>query len=1185
MERPGGQEPDVLSTRLNDRHHSGAPVFTSRLAQRKSFAPRHEFKENMQEHHQQHPASRLPVPSKSPSPEPPRSSSAHSATRIPRPTPLQQQQQQQASRASPNARRPLSFTEAYRMAEEEEQEAMRGSPSPAPRSWRHPRAGGDEHNSSNEQRMRALLNQAPLTLGRRHSSRHSSSGSRGAAADDDDARSSAGSVGSRASDLSDEAVERRMRQYELDRLRMEGVRGQQQQQQQHNGGLARNSPGRALTERERPLERTTSNGGLEVPASSSHRPRSWGQEGKVDSKWLRRAISSPGQSQGSENVVPDGRFGYRPRSPAVNATADKAPTTLRPATVPPRPFSPSKSFAWQADADFTAGDLQVSESPRVTTSRGYASRQRNTKLDEIRQLEIEAELKFPSEDDSVEVQPQLHPETHHREKQASPASRIAKRTNTKLDEIRAREIESLSRRALATARLDEIREKNSNFRSPSPEVERKPPAEPEREPNPGGRSKGEEESQERSVLEEEGEQIPNTPITIFRTMKNNKSHGADAEPSREDSSERENKAPEEERRRSSSHSREDSRDVLRRLSKAASSSPLPDEPAPRERERGKGKAMPESVKDTVKDNERKAASRKEKPSASSPADNEDPPKASVGFADELKRVPSVESASTKRSSKVYSDVDPIDRIEGEAKLFAPLDNYSEKGSTRAPSPGPNGDEDDDDDDGGANAMDETPKAKRPDPQTMPTPKVTGAYVETPVTVKVDKTWDEPAEGSKPDLTKPIPSVAVASFLRERPTRSRRSDNSRSEPVNGGNGSSNRGEAGRSSSVSSSARRSRSIPRSKSPLINSAKPPSVRDDLMEIHRQNQIDDSTLDDFAELMASANLQIPADVALRALEADVDDDDNDDSDEQQEKKEKQKQKAAAQTITTKRETELETFDRMNSRLQSGLLGIQTAKRGIERLEDQVSHAQVQTPAVAAGEKAKLKAEDECHICTTTAATAAASPQQAPATYLHLRLPTLYRRNPLRLTLLGLAALLLALWLAAESAACARYCRPEYCAPGRDCAWSPDDPSFGAALPVKLDQWVAGGRGRRLAQALAEPAWDLWADARDLLAGVDAAGLDTRGMTPAERRAHRRRLRRKGFVRGWEEPRGPAEREKLEAWRAVGKAARRAREAREAGYEDAMGMGMGSGGGGGGAGQDEERMGGDEKVSPPGWF
>jgi len=68
------------------------------------------------------------------------------------------------------------------------------------------------------------------------------------------------------------------------------------------------------------------------------------------------------------------------------------------------------------------------------------------------------------------------------------------------------------------------------------------------------------------------------------------------------------------------------------------------------------------------------------------------------------------------SRKSSPDIDPEQRIAAEAKLFELQDNKSEKNS-RSLSP--------------AEVLEETPKARKTDPLLLPTPKVTGAYIETP----------------------------------------------------------------------------------------------------------------------------------------------------------------------------------------------------------------------------------------------------------------------------------------------------------------------------------------------------------------------------------------------------------------------------------------------------------------------
>jgi hypothetical protein len=144
----------------------------------------------------------------------------------------------------------------------------------------------------------------------------------------------------------------------------------------------------------------------------------------------------------------------------------------------------------------------------------------------------------------------------------------------------------------------------------------------------------------------------------------------------------------------------------------------------------------------------------------------------------------------------------------------------------------------------------------------------------------------------------------------------------------------------------------------------------------------------------------------------------------------------------------------------------------------------------------------------------------------------------------------------------CHYYCRPEYCAAGQVCDWSPDDPYFGYAIPVKLDQWTTGGQGRALAARLGEEASDWLADAWDSLTGTDIAAVDTRYLTFEQKRQHRRRLRKRGLVRPWREP--PEHKAKLDAWRS----AREVREAREMGYAE----------------EEDESMSGDEAVKGSFW-
>jgi hypothetical protein len=330
----------------------------------------------------------------------------------------------------------------------------------------------------------------------------------------------------------------------------------------------------------------------------------------------------------------------------------------------------------------------------------------NTRLDEIRQLEIESAVRFSNSPPRGLGNEAVDEIAGNGGTGASPSDpRYVERTNRKIDEIRAREIESLSRRALAKARLDEIRERNSESRSPSPEVVRKPS--PERLQGTTMGKKDSDKDGRRHSSSEEGEHIPNTPVTVFRhsTKARLEDKTGPGIGNQDDAV-----LPSEDRR--DSISKGDSRDVLRRLARVASLSPAPETRAI------------ESEREVKRGGDKTTASKTEGASETKGVDNIKP---TVGFAG-LQRDPSTDSLSSKRSSMARSDTDPTERIEGEMKLFAPMENHSERGSVRAPSPEAEEDE---------GKFDETPRPAKIDPLTLPTPKVTGAYVETPASVMVD----------------------------------------------------------------------------------------------------------------------------------------------------------------------------------------------------------------------------------------------------------------------------------------------------------------------------------------------------------------------------------------------------------------------------------------------------------------
>ncbi|UNI23861.1 hypothetical protein JDV02_009654 [Purpureocillium takamizusanense] len=818
--------------------------------------------------------------------------------------------------------------------------------------------------------------------------------------------------------------------------------------------------------------------------------------------------------------------------------------------------SPHKSFGWgDFDEDFTGGDLQISDSPRIKvgSNKPFAHRpslisseeklairsptrltqpgSHNTKLDEIRDRERELTSKVLAEGPQPRQRNSHLDEIRAREKLAEqqipvPNRNLPRPKNTKLDDIRQRENEGLSRKAWAAARLEEIREQNSMSRSLSPE-EARPQSSGEVQAKTPGRIA----TRSKSTYEGGGERIPDTPVTVY---KNQRTTGlvARAEPSTAAGGGPATENPDK---------NSDSYDWLRRLARATSESPLPEAEGKQKAERKP--EQPRSEQDTADDRlpkpvpSRRPSSDERKPALSTTTNGRnDNPRLTVGFAG-IPREQSSDSAKSKRSS-LHSDQDPTDRYDSEMKLFAPHDNHSERGSVRAPSPPPESDVED-------KVTEATPKPPRPDPLTMPTPKVTGAYVETPATMKVDRLPEDAtipnAAGGK------VQPLAIFGDKKAGIARRSQDYDSASDPGVGDK---------RDSEATTTKRRprSRSLPRRRPPLKNSAKPPSVRDDLLELQRMHNIDDSTMDDLEDILTGRKAASPKlEQILKEIPPSAD--------KPTVKRESTEEVAPPSKKVSSDEDEAEgesaLFDRLTQRLRTGLLGIRSAKMGIERLEDRFTHAEkrssspgpdaTKTQAVTQPTKGNMytkpaKHDEQCPDCL-----AKPGPE---ASYIHLPIPRLYTTTPqFRFTLIGLVLFILSIWYAAESAMCARYCRPTSCSPSKPCIFSYDDPTFGSALPVKLDQWTTGGHGRELVAWAAEELGDWAADVEDALRGRHITDVPLQGMPTEQRRRHRRRLLKKGFLRPPPDP-TPEQQATWDSWRQTRLARERAEEAREMGYE-----------------------------------
>ncbi|KFZ17838.1 hypothetical protein V502_04386, partial [Pseudogymnoascus sp. VKM F-4520 (FW-2644)] len=354
----------------------------------------------------------------------------------------------------------------------------------------------------------------------------------------------------------------------------------------------------------------------------------------------------------------------------------------------------------------------------------------------------------------------------------SPQLRIR---NTKLDEVRAREREGMSKHTVAMARLEEIRERLSEDRSMSPQVQKTAVKEPTKIPSPVVRNPAyRRTSTESFEIVESGKSLEAGPATgrLFGEIKGAKTEPKEIQRGRRSRSRerpvvsRESPSPikqdepdhfhektilEEEgeqipgtpitifrntERPQDGHKREDSYDTLRRLAAIASPSPSP---------------VPLKVEDQ-------------------------PPQ------DTRRRRPISQAPDSKRHSRSTSlpksDIDPEERIAAEKDLFEIPDSKSERNSMREPSPV---DEDEP-------PEQETPRPKqKQNPLTMPTPVVTGAFIETPApTVRHSrirarsppsekenhKPDTKPSQPSQPKSKAPSPPRRSSSSSSRSPSRSR-----------------------------------------------------------------------------------------------------------------------------------------------------------------------------------------------------------------------------------------------------------------------------------------------------------------------------------------------------------------------------------------------------------------------------
>ncbi|KAG5975756.1 hypothetical protein E4U55_007573 [Claviceps digitariae] len=1233
--------------------------------------------------------------------------------------------------------RPLSITEAFRIAEEEQQEAERqrqlgGSPSPAPRPWRA-RPGQPQ----DEIRARQLLAEDHLD------SKSRTLSSNVAAMRQNDLRST-GASGLGATGATDR---------EADGLAAAAA-------------AAAGSPNRF---------------GASNP-SLQDRINEW--------RTTSRPVLHPARTGTSPEDVAE--FSGNGRLPALVPGIEDVPMPSAEESPSQPKFeaasSPSKDFSWQVEQDFTAGDLQISDSPRIrvgaNSNKPFANRpsifnginvrspsarspaarikspeRSNTRITDIQQDEVKHGVdrtagataglknltKLRQERQNFS---RLNEENNHaaeepvfdNEKAAAPSTSVSSgrslprpKKNEKLDTIRQLETAGLSKRALAEIRLAEIKEQNAMARPTSSETPKQLQPQPggvgthgDGDGGGGGGGMGMSTARANPGLEawrggEEGEHIPDTPVTIYKNFGRGSSNNNNSKKKQENMRPIWGTGPLPGRSGAQTdaavkQNTTNERDLLRRLARAASASPAAPEPAgaalattdrraalPSHSSKSSTarpslaagrsiftdlgrKSAPLLTSSSATDTNTnintntnldadadaklnlEANSRSLKSRVSSGKNNRlnirsnDGPltKPTVGFAG-FRRANSAESVKSKPSS-MQSESDPTARIDSELKLFALADNQSERGSMRAPSigsesdreeeaeHGKNGDKDDDggggdddDDDDDDNLAEATPKPQKHDFVSMPTPRITGAYVETPVTVKpvrmegADAHEDGEEEEEEQMVVKPFKEKLKQQREREdydeKKNQAHKSSSStepaantfrdkkaavtwrpkdEDTPLEPGARSSRSHQdeetvpAAAAAALKKKKSRSRTPSRERGPLINSAKLPSARDDLRELQRQHNMDDSTVDDVEELLAGqkrASLKIRELLEQGPSRADLDGEGVDrhvwlleeevkresvarDAQEEEEEDdyERNEKKEAKEDNEEASEGQSTLVSKMDKTVRSGLSNIREAKMGIERLEGQIARVTEKPPHtnkltkahehLAAHEHKNKKINKSSKVVKTehkkdqqNPPPAACIPDSRPTSMTYLSY--LWRTSPHRgLTWLRRLLLSLLIWFLAEQVLCSYYCRPSTCNVSTPCIYSYDDPTLGYALPVKLDQWFTAGQGRRFLHGVHEDLQDLLADMYDVYSGRSIQDIPVEQVPVSQRRQHWRRLRKRGLLRNASTPVGPGDPgpeqiAKWDAWRRSRLARQKAREGRVQGEDDGEGEGdMGSWGG-----------------------
>lgn len=945
-----------------------------------------------------------------------------SPSRLPRPA--SRASATRVSREAPTLRESLQY-----VADRDRLAAAQGSPSPAPRPSR-------QAPTSSDRPLAHLFPDKPSELGRFPSSKRPRR---------DNALATKTGFGplSHNDGDTDEEFERRLKKFEADDRVFEKLL-----KEERNGPFAqRKIIGGSIS---RPM---SARGGATRPLNGNRdqvfAETGYGRQTGDMARRLQQLEQDPEVPANHFNFLTGTDQGVKRKFAshfAGNMAAHDPP--LRPATS--APTMPGTS--WEIEDDFTARSLQGSTSPPVKFGRS------NTRIDELRQREIDAARQFPTI-----TKPLFMP-----------------RNNTKLDEIGRLEKEVVSmypldspdgslsspkgdlptiaeqpecesgraRYPISKSRLDEVRERVSRERlaqersSSASEGQRLetvdvPAAHQRSSLRDSPKSK---EGFEQGNMGKNGEDTTQTPDTVYNSGARNGSRDVHDQPASKDGvptlSQQEPTPP-----------KEDSHDLLRRLSRASSKSPSP---TPAQEEAASNPQLEVDV-DVEPVPEVGVASEYKFLKASKPA---------VGFSG-VSRSNSVNSLSSKTS--VLSG-DPSARIAAEAKLFA-LDNYSERGSLRAPSPVSETAEEAESGkeafDGNDEATPRPSKGKSIDVFSAPSPVVTGAFIETPAPDKFAEDVDSSAEETI--IRDRDPSTSP---------RASKSDGQR-EPER--------------QKLLNDLRRSKSTSRHRSsPVKNTARPPSVKDDLRQIYQRNNIEDSEVDELTGLVMAAE---EAEQAVSTLKTKLEDD----------------------TKALPADDDMKRMNAMTEALNTGLAQIRNAKRGIERLEGQVSR-----PGKPNTNTNHHGGQEPVHIGVPHVG------QDDTFVYVPLPIPKLYRTTPkVRPTLMGFFLLCVCLhqvyWFV-EGLFYDQWGKQTVCYRGEPCRWNMDDPEYGYVIPVKLDEWITGGAIRPHAAHWLEEAQDRWADVDDWLTGTDIRQVQHQAIRDSKEKAqYWRRIEKKGLFPKWQ--------------------------------------------------------------------